>query len=193
MSTFFALLTVAANLAVIGWLVLWIAARFSTAAGDRLDEVVESLRGPAVTLAWIVALVATLGSLYYSEIADLFPCRLCWFQRIAMYPLSVILLVGALRREATVRFYAYPLAMIGFAIAGYHRVVQLYPSLETKACAASGVGCAGSLVKQFGYVTIPWMALSAFALIIVLLWAAGIAARRSDEDQEPGVRSALVE
>src|SRR5215213_8249764 len=64
-----------------------------------LREVRETLLGGELWAAWIVALVATLGSLYYSEIADFLPCRLCWFQRIAMYPLSILLLGMAIRRD----------------------------------------------------------------------------------------------
>jgi disulfide bond formation protein DsbB len=131
-------------------------------------EAANILRGRAIWLAWLVALVATLGSLFYSEVIGFPPCRLCWFQRIAMYPMSVVLLVGAIRREFQVKYYALPLALIGFAISAYHVLVQLFPSLEGTSCDPSNP-CTGKFVEIFGFVTIPFMAGSGFILIAVLL------------------------
>ena len=78
----------------------------------------------ALGLAWIVSLVATLGSLYLSEVSHFPPCTLCWLQRIAMYPLVIVLGVGALRDDRAARWYALPLAGIGAALAFYHALVQ---------------------------------------------------------------------
>jgi hypothetical protein len=88
-------------------IVLW----FLAAAGnDGAARVGSTISDAAVWLAWLVAVGATVGSLYFSEVANFNPCRFCWFQRIAMYPLAVILLVGALRKDPGVRWYAVPIA-----------------------------------------------------------------------------------
>lgn len=138
----------------------------------------RALRGPeaaealgtsnALWMAWLVALVATVGSLVYSEVIHFIPCRLCWFQRIAMYPLSVVLLVGAIRREVVAKYYALPLAVIGLGISIWHYVVQLYPSLEGGACDPNNP-CSARYVEVFGFVSIPFMAGAGFMVIAVLL------------------------
>ncbi len=126
----------------------------------------------ALPLAWAVASTATLGSLYFSEIADFPPCRLCWYQRIAMYPLSLVLGIAAWRRDPAVRRYAAPLAVIGALVAGYHILVERFPSLEASSCDPLNP-CSIIWVERFGYVTIPVMALSGFAFILALLAASG--------------------
>ncbi|MGD2103476.1 MAG: disulfide oxidoreductase [Acidimicrobiia bacterium] len=134
----------------------------------RGSDAASLLEGRAIWLAWLVALVATLGSLYYSEVIGFPPCRLCWFQRIAMYPMSIVLLVGAIRREFQVKYYALPLALIGLAISLYHVFVQLFPSLEGTSCDPNNP-CSNVFVDIFGFVTIPFMAGAGFILIAVLL------------------------
>jgi disulfide bond formation protein DsbB len=122
----------------------------------------------AIWLAWLVALVATVGSLIYSEVIHFVPCRLCWFQRIAMYPLSFVLLVGAIRREAAVKYYGLPLALVGLAISIYHNVIQFYPSLEGGSCDPLNP-CSARSIEVFGFIDIPFMAGAGFILISVLL------------------------
>lgn len=120
-------------------------------------------------LALLAALVATSGSLYYSEVAGYEPCILCWYQRILMYPQVVLLAVAQLARDPDVRKYIAVLSAIGAAIAGYHYLLQLgvAPNLP---CAAVGysVSCAQRFVLTFGYITIPLMAFSAFGLNFLL-------------------------
>jgi disulfide bond formation protein DsbB len=118
--------------------------------------------------AWTVAAVATVGSLIYSEVIGFTPCRLCWFQRIAMYPIAVVLLVGAWRKELQAKYYALPLAIIGLGISVWHYVVQLYPQLEGSACDPIAP-CALRYVEVFGFISIPFMAGAGFTLIAVLL------------------------
>jgi disulfide bond formation protein DsbB len=118
--------------------------------------------------AFLVALIATLGSLYLSEIARFVPCELCWFQRIAMYPLVVVLGVGLLRGETGVWRYALPLPVIGVLISIYHIVIQWQPNLEVTEC-STGVPCTGRYLQVMGFVSIPTMAGAAFLLITVLL------------------------
>lgn len=131
-------------------------------------DAVELLSGKVLWLAWGVALLATIGSLIYSEVIHFEPCRLCWFQRIAMYPLTIILLVGAWRRELQVKYYALPFALGGLAISVYHYLVQHIPNLEGGACDPDNP-CSNIFVEIFGFITIPFMAGSGFIVIAVLL------------------------
>src|SRR5262249_40694923 len=112
-NTFFTILTLLANAVVVVAVIFGVAALGSSRARALGRRVVAAVGPSAQLLAWIVAAVTTLGSLYYSEIANFVPCRLCWYQRICMYPLAVILLVGLLLRDRRVRWYALPFVVIG--------------------------------------------------------------------------------
>jgi disulfide bond formation protein DsbB len=180
LSTFFALLALGCNLVVVGALGLWVAARFSPAVAGVKEQVLASIRGQELTMAWLIALASTLGSLYYSEIAHFEPCRYCWYQRIAMYPLAVILGMAAWKKDLGIRIYASALAGIGGLIAAYHYLIQVFPTLSSGECSV-GVPCTARYVEKFGFVSIPWMALAGFSLILVLLAAAG----SRDEDDTP--------
>lgn len=125
-------------------------------------------RGHLVVWAWIAALLATLGSLYLSEVMNFAPCSLCWYQRIAMYPLVVVLGVGIVTRDRGVWRYAAPLAGIGLAIAVYHVVIQWQPTLDAGVCTL-GVPCTARYVAVWGFVSIPTMAASAFSLILATM------------------------
>jgi disulfide bond formation protein DsbB len=137
--------------------------------GEARHAVGELLDGQEVQLAFVVALVATLGSLYLSEVAHFVPCRLCWYQRIAMYPLPLLLGIAWRKGDAGVRRYAIPMALVGMAISTYHILVERFPSLESSSVCEVANPCAARLVERFGFVTIPTMALAAFALISGLL------------------------
>ena len=165
MRTFFALAALAANVATVGIL---IAAVVGTV---RRENPFEFMRGSTLWLAGGVAVFATVGSLYLSESVGLIPCKLCWYQRIAMYPMAVILPLAAFRKDHRARLYAVVLATVGAGIAAYHRLLQAYPSLDTGSCSAVGPSCSTPLIREFGFVTIPYMALSAFLLILALLYA----------------------
>ena len=134
----------------------------------RGPEVADILGPKAVWLAWLVAFVATAGSLIYSEVIHFEPCRLCWFQRIAMYPLAVVLLVGAIRKDWAVKYYALPLSLIGLGISIWHIMVQAFPSLEGGSCDPNNP-CSAKYVDVFGFISIPFMAGTAFIVISVLL------------------------
>lgn len=178
MANFFALAALAANVAAVALIVMGIAGR------NKARSPFEFLRGTTLWMAGFVALTATLGSLYLSEIVHLIPCRFCWYQRIAMYPLALILLIAAYRKEGMIRIYAASLATIGVGLSVYHKVIQVYPSLDSGSCAASGPSCSAALILKFNFVSIPYMAMSAFILILTLLWADRIN-DRSDDDHEP--------
>lgn len=181
MSLFFALLTVAANVFVLAVVVVVVSARFSERAAAGLRWLRDMIDGASLALAALVALVATLGSLYLSEVANFAPCQLCWYQRIAMYPLPVILGIAAWRRDFGIRPYAMALAAIGGAISIYHYQLERFPSQSSLSCSVD-VPCTTVWIWRFHYISIPFMALSAFALIVTLLLL-GPSSR--DVDEEP--------
>ncbi|MBV8194639.1 MAG: disulfide bond formation protein B [Candidatus Dormibacteraeota bacterium] len=120
-------------------------------------------------VAWIVAALATLGSLYLSEIAGLIPCQLCWFQRIAMYPLTLLLGIAALRGDVyTAKRYLVWIPMVGTVLAAYHYQLERFPSQPTLTCSLEAP-CSVPVVDVWGFVSVPFMALAAFLLIATLL------------------------
>jgi disulfide bond formation protein DsbB len=164
----FAFLSMVAEAAVVGTLALWLASTRSPAAARAFARYRETVGPDALTLAFVVAAVATGGSLYLSEVAHFVPCRLCWFQRAFMYPLAPVLGIAAWRRAVHVRRVAIPMAAIGATISAYHVLVERFPTLESNVCDPDNP-CTLIWVQRFGYLTIPAMALSAFALVITLL------------------------
>lgn len=118
--------------------------------------------------AWLVSVAATCGSLYLSEVLNYTPCSLCWFQRIFMYPLVVLMSVAIYRRETIIVPYALPLVIIGGSISIYHIIIQQMP--KNSAIAACGpTSCQEDYLQLFGWVTIPMLALTAFILIAIAL------------------------
>ena len=169
MRLFFALLAFAANAATIAIVVVAIAGRVTSGGADLRNRAFGAVRGLELWLAFVVAATATLGSLYLSEIVHLIPCTFCWYQRIAMYPLVVLLGIAAWRKDHDIRIYAAVLAAVGALLAAYHRLIQAFPDLNGSAC-STGVPCTAAYFTEFGFVTIPYMALSGFLLILALLW-----------------------
>jgi disulfide bond formation protein DsbB len=139
--------------------------------------------GPYV--AFGAALASTLGSLYYSEIVGFVPCTLCWYQRIAMYPLVLLTLVGILTRDGNLPSYVLPLSVAGMGLSTYHYLIQLGVVPHSPVCAV-GVPCGLRYVNYLGFVTIPLMALTAFVIITISMalarWA-GASRRGSSEDE----------
>jgi disulfide bond formation protein DsbB len=129
-----------------------------------------AFHGLELWFAFAVAATATLGSLYLSEVAHFVPCTLCWYQRIAMYPLAIILVIAAVRSDHGIRIYAATLATIGAAVAAWHRLVQAYPDLEGGVSCDPNHPCSAAYVQRLGFVTIPTMALCGFLCILALLW-----------------------
>jgi len=166
LSRFFALLSLLCWAGVLAVIALVVVARL--APRSRVPEAVAALRDASLWLAWIVALVTTLGSLYYSEVAHFVPCALCWYQRICMYPLSVILLVAALRKDRAVWLTAGPLVVIGLGFSIYHTQLQAWPSQTSSFCTTLEP-CTVRYVWEFGFVSLPFMALAAFTFIGVML------------------------
>jgi disulfide bond formation protein DsbB len=158
-TTFLSLLALVAGAGALGTLVI--------ALGRGRDGYLGvALRRSALGLAATVAVVAIAGSLYLSEGAHFQPCRLCWYQRIAMYPLAVVLVIAAFRRDDSVRWYALPLAIGGLAISLWHLGVE-HLGVGEGACELANP-CSIRWVEHFGFVTIPFMAACGFAAVAAL-------------------------
>ena len=119
---------------------------------------------------WLFVSAATLGSLFLSEFMDLPPCSLCWYQRIFMFPLPIILLRGLFPFDVNVVRYALPIALVGAAIALYHTLLQLGIVPETLAPCRQGVSCSSAQLELFGFVSIPMLSLLAFLAVAAGLW-----------------------
>lgn len=181
--TFFTSLTVLANIAVLALAVLVVAARVT---GDSpVSRAWAALRAElsavnAVGVAWLVAAVAMAGSLYFSEGAGFVPCRLCWVQRGLMYPLVVVLAGAGWAAVASheglyrwLRRLIMGMAAAGAVVAFYHVLIERYPSLESATSCDPSNPCSLIWFKRLGFVTLPYMSLSAFVLIFTMLLVAG--------------------
>lgn len=125
----------------------------------------------ALHVAFTVAWVAMLGSLFFSEVLHFEPCTLCWYQRIAMYPLAFILLVAVLRRDTHVYRYVLPLSIAGAAIALYHYLLQKTTWLTVMTPCTAASPCTALQINLLGFITIPFMAFVAFGTITFLMWS----------------------
>ncbi|MFC4411579.1 disulfide oxidoreductase [Chungangia koreensis] len=122
----------------------------------------------ALLAMWTVAVVATAGSLYFSEIRDYEPCVLCWYQRILMYPLVLILTVAYIQKNTKIAVTTATFSIIGGCISLYHYGIQKFDFLSESAPACGRVPCTGEYINYFGFITIPFLALTAFIIIAVL-------------------------
>ncbi|RBP05563.1 disulfide oxidoreductase [Rossellomorea aquimaris] len=118
--------------------------------------------------AWLISIIATLGSLYFSEVRGFIPCELCWFQRIAMYPLTLILGVATFQNDSGLKKIILPMSIIGGAISLLHYLEQKVEGFGGIKPCANGVPCNAEYINWFGFITIPFLALTAFILITIL-------------------------
>lgn len=153
------ILTIIAQLAIV--FLIWI--KLSGKDSSTARFVSQRL----LILSFLVALGATLGSLFYSKIIGYEPCVLCWYQRIFMFPQVFILGLALIKKDFSVMPYIKTLSLIGLVIAGYQSLLQmdLVPSI---ACSASAISCAQRYFLTFGYITLPLMGFTAFMLLIML-------------------------
>lgn len=119
--------------------------------------------------AWLIATTATLGALFMSEIMGYAPCVLCWYQRIFMFPLVLILALGLFPFDPKVVRYALPLATIGLLVAGFHVLLTIDIIPETLAPCRQGIPCKDIQIEWFGFVTIPLLSFLAFLMLTLLL------------------------
>ncbi|CUB06726.1 MULTISPECIES: disulfide bond formation protein B [Marinomonas] len=122
-----------------------------------------------IFFCWILAVVAVLGSLFFSEVMGLQPCVLCWYQRIFIYPLAVLFLVALFPLDKRVVRYTLPLAVIGWGFAVYHYLVYSGYIPESLQPCSQGVSCAEINLELFGFITIPMLSILAYSAIIALL------------------------
>src|SRR4051795_5648836 len=142
-------------------------------AGVRgpLDWIRNLLWGYELWGAFVVAAVATGGSLFYSQIGGAIPCEFCWFQRVLMYPLSILTLLIAVRGDNRAARYLLPLPIVGAGTSIYHMLIERGVIEEHQGCLVTGGGCSTNWIikHSFGYLTIPTLALTAFLLLIGFL------------------------
>lgn len=122
-----------------------------------------------ILFAWFLCAIATLGSLFFSEVMKLPPCNLCWYQRIGLFPLLAIFTVGILTSDKNVTRYAWPVLSFGLAMAIYHNLLYYGVIPETLAPCTAGASCTSGQMVWFGFVTIPLLSLVTFLLIGVCL------------------------
>ncbi|WP_058308252.1 disulfide oxidoreductase [Gracilibacillus massiliensis] len=116
-------------------------------------------------IVWAQSLVATMGSLFYSEVMGYIPCELCWYQRILMYPLVVIYGYALYKKDIRFAFPGLLLSGIGILVSTYHYLIQKFPGLQDAGSACGVVPCNATYVDYFGFITIPFQALIAFLVI----------------------------
>jgi disulfide bond formation protein DsbB len=177
-SLFFALLALAALALAAGVVVLRFGVRGPAGEGLRRDL------GPFVLpVAWAVAAVTTAGSLYYSKVVGYVPCELCWYQRICVYPLVLSLGIATIRRDAGARPYVVAPCIVGALVAAYHSFIQWFPPESGTSFCTTEAPCTARYVYEFGFVSLPFMALSAFLSILALMAATSWAV--APEEPEP--------
>lgn len=127
----------------------------------------EFIKNNILYLAWLFALTGMTISLYFSEIMKLPPCTLCWYQRIALYPLVAIIPIGILKKDKNLPSYVLPLSIVGMLIALYHNLLYYKIIPESITPCTLGVSCTTKLIELFGFITIPLLSLTAFILITI--------------------------
>lgn len=132
-----------------------------------IHKIASFLGKNSVAFGLIIAVFASLSTLFLSEIAGLLPCELCWYQRICMFPQIVVLGVAYFVHDAKAKITSLALSVIGLIIASYHILLQIYPAYFP--CSDRAANCAVEQFKFFGYVTIPVMSATVFSLLILLM------------------------
>ena len=158
------------NISIVGYFGIKILQRFFTLPVDGYVEAFEEkVDSRYREIALVVAFVATFGSLFLSNVLGWTPCHLCWFQRIFMYPLVVILGTSLFFDDRNVSDYLIPMTVIGGGISVYHYLIQIVGALQST-CSENGVSCSQTYTFYFDYITIPVMALTAFVIILILAY-----------------------
>ncbi len=165
--------TLLVDMALAAALLAYILKRFGRVELEFLEPVHRILNRYSTEIAFSIAFIATAGSLYFSNVLGYEPCRFCWFQRIFMYPLVLLLGTGLVLEDRRVRDYVVPLVVIGIPLAFYHSLMQRFEQFHSAGCSITAVSCATEYTFHFGYITIPVMSLTAFIAILVLVWRFG--------------------
>lgn len=162
----FGYLVLAAQILIVLFALIFIGSRVSP-KNKFITSVFKFISENSLSFAFFIALIAVSGSLFFSEIAHFVPCKLCWYQRIFMYPQVILLGIATLKNDFGIKRYILPLSIIGLVIAVYHYVLQMSPI--PLPCSDEVASCALKQISYFGYITIPLMSATAFALIIILM------------------------
>ncbi len=179
-TTGYAVLAVIADAMVLLALVAFVASRTSTAMRERWEGFRDSLTPFALHAAWIVSVLAMLGSLYLSQIAGLVPCEFCWFQRICMYPLTLLLGIAAFRGDiAIAKRYLLTMSIVGVGLAVYQYQLERIP--QPTVCSVT-IPCNEAAFNIFGFISIPYLSMAAFLLITTLLLMARSGGDATEDD-----------
>ena len=168
-------ISVLAGLGVVGQALVVLLALSLLAARERIRA---WLWGYELWAAFVVAAIATGGSLFLSEVAGFVPCEMCWYQRICMYPLSLLTLFLAFHGDHRTARYLLPFPVIGAGVSVYHILIENHVVSKPTACSIGAADCGVKWINYFGFMTIPTLALTAFVLLTILL---GLAAASPDE------------
>ena len=122
-----------------------------------------------IFICWLTSLIASAGSLFFSEVMEFPPCALCWYQRIALYPLFFIFIVGAFRGARETFSFSLPLVVLGWLIAIYHNLLYYEIVPESASPCREGVLCSTVYIEWLGFITIPMLSFLAFSIIGFLL------------------------
>lgn len=165
----FSFLTLVSNITLVALVVAYITRGLSSAQSKLWGTISKLLTQRAVLLIFIFSLTAVVGSLLFSEVAKFTPCKFCWLQRIFMYPLPLLSGVALLRKNTEVLYYVVPMAIVGILLAGYHYAMQMSVT-PFAPCSTVGysVSCSEKFFASYGFITIPWMSLSAFTYIFLI-------------------------
>jgi len=133
-----------------------------------MGQVKKDSRETLLFAAWATSILAMFGSLYFSEIRQYEPCLLCWYQRILMYPFALILGIAVVKKDYRISLYTMAMSAVGALISIYHYSLQKVPFMADNAVTCGRVPCTGQYINWLGFITIPFLALSAFIIIFTL-------------------------
>lgn len=138
-----------------------------------MNQYQRERQGRLLFLSWAIAVIAMFGSLYFSEIRQYEPCELCWYQRIFMYPLVLLLGIAYVKRDVNIALYSLFFSGIGGVISLYHYSIQKIPFFIDRAIECGRIPCTAQYINWFGFISIPFLALVAFIIIFIcsyILW-----------------------
>lgn len=149
-----------------------------------MARVSDWLNRNSLYIALLAAWIAMSGSLYFSEVNGYVPCTLCWYQRILMYPLTLVLAVGLLRRDWHLPYYVLPLSVLGLGVSTYHYLLEKTDIFDASTACRQGVSCTTQWINWWGFVTIPFLALVGFLIITIMSIIALVNREPVGEDEE---------